>query len=349
MFLSRSFSWSIFKSVFFSFFVLIFSGCGEVRKTYGDKISIAEGRFVFNAGIKEVCIPYEGDLESSGVENLLVMIHDDSLNPVFFMSKGVYIADYASQNSTYVIAPQFLERRALNKDKGMLFWDRRWKEGGNSISIGVNKGYPKVSSFTALEQLVNYVYQQNKNTLKNVVIVGYGSGAQFTLQFASMNFIEDKLAAQDIKFRYVTAGASSYLYLNGERFKEENGRISPLSSTQLNGCLSYNSFKYGLDKIYGYGSSINAQQIRSNILKRDIIFVVGRQDLDRSLSLGSSCGAEIQGENRLERSILYKHHLKRIGSGELPNHKWLFLDKAGDNADVVFSAPAVIEAIFNGL
>ncbi|QAR33825.1 hypothetical protein EP073_10525 [Geovibrio thiophilus] len=345
---SGNFSSAAFLRLFlFAVFVLFTaSGCGEMKKLYSGNIPIAGERFVFKADNIEVSIPYEGDIKAENAEALLIMIHDDSLNPVSFMSKGLYAADVAGGGKTAVIAPQFLERRVAGREKGMLFWDRRWRGGGYSLSSGLNKGYPSVSSFAVLERIINDVYRRNKGSLKKVIIAGHGGGAQFVIQFAAMNSTESRLAPRGVEFTYVAANPSSYLYLNKERFRDENGRITPLSQSQITGCFSYNSYKYGLDSIYGYGSSMQSPDIKNNLLHRHMVFVVGRQNVGRSLSLDNSCGAELQGKNRIERALLYKHHLEKINGGACLSHTWLILDRTGHNPDAVFSNHDVIHAMF---
>lgn len=322
------------------------SGCGEMKKLYGGNIPIADGRFTFKAAGTDVTVPYEGNLNAENTDVLLIMIHDDSLNPVSFMSKGHYAADVAGNGRTAVVAPQFLERRVVDREKGMLFWDRRWRGGGYSLSSGLNKNFPSVTSFSVLEKMIDYFYSKNSNTLKKVIIAGHGGGAQFVIQFAAMNMLENRLGARGVKFTYVAANPSSYLYLNKERFKDENGRITTLAQSQITGCFSYNSYKYGLDGIYGYGDGIQQQDIKSNLLHRHMVFVVGRQNIGRSLSLDNSCGAEIQGKNRFERALLFRHHLEKVNGGACPSHKWLLLDRVGHNPDVVFSNHDVIKAMF---
>lgn len=326
--------------------MLAFTGCGEMKKLYSGNIPIAHERFIFKIGSAEVVLPYEGDLGAENVSTLLIMIHDDTLNPVSYMSKGIFAADVGGRGKTSVIAPQFLERRVAEREKGMLFWDRRWRGGGYSLSSGLNKGYPSVSSFTVLERMIGEVYHRNKDTLRKVVIAGHGGGAQFAIQFAAMNSAENRLASKGIKFTYVAANPSTYLYLNNERFRDENGRIVPLGRSQITGCFSYNSYKYGLDSIYGYGSNMQTQDIRNNLLNRHMVFVVGKQNLGRSLSLDNSCGADIQGKNRVERAALFRHHLEKLNGGSCPSHTWIMLDRVGHNPDAVFSNHDVIQAMF---
>ncbi len=317
-----------------------------MKKLYSGSIPIAEGRFIFKVEGREVAVPYEGAFHADNADTLLIMIHDDSLNPVSYMSKGLYAADFAGGGKTAVVAPQFLEKRVADREKGILFWDRRWRGGGLSLSSGLNAGYPRVSSFTVLERMITDFHSRNKSTLKKVIIAGHGGGAQFVVHFAAMNSAERKLAPKGVSFTYAAANPSTYLYLSKERFRDENGRIMPVVQSQISGCFSFNSYKYGLDGIYGYGSGMQVQDIRSNLLNRRMVFIVGKQNLGRSLSLDNSCGADIQGKNRVERAVLFKHHLEKLNGGSCPSHTWLMLDRVGHNPDAVFSNPDVINAIF---
>ncbi|MGB5745953.1 MAG: hypothetical protein WBM69_03160 [Desulfobacterales bacterium] len=44
------------------------------------------------------------------------------------------------QDRFLALAPQIIEGVKL-KEKGLLFWDQRWKGGGMSLSTGLNKEY----------------------------------------------------------------------------------------------------------------------------------------------------------------------------------------------------------------
>jgi hypothetical protein len=247
-----------------------------------------------------------------------------------------------------VFAPQFPERRVNSREKNMLFWDRRWRGGGYSLSIGENQNCPEVSSFTLLELIIDDFQRKSEGRLKNVIIAGYGSGAQFVARFAAMNSEEDRQRSAGVRFRYVAVNSSSYLYLNSERYSVSGGQAAAITDGDTS-CMSYNNYKYGLENIYGYGNRIVKEQIISNLLRREIIFVAGRQCLSRTLSTDTNCGADLQGRNIYERAMLYRHHLRKVNKAEPKTHTWLIIDNAGDEPEKIFSNPLTQNNVMRGI
>jgi hypothetical protein len=54
-----------------------------------------------------------------------------------------------------------------------------------------------------------------------------------------------------------------------------------ITSRELMNCPSYNEYKYGLEKLYGYAETLSPQIIRTRLLTRPVMFVLGKADTDR--------------------------------------------------------------------
>jgi hypothetical protein len=112
---------------------------------------------------------------------------------------------------------------------------------------------------------------------------------------------------------------------------------------ELMNCPGYNEYKYGLEELYGYAATFSPQIIRRRLLSRPVIFVLGMADTDRGWSLDKSCEADVQGKNRYERGLLYKHHLRSfVKSFSTSQHIWLEIPKTGHEATEIFTHPRFI-------
>ncbi len=103
-------------------------------------------------------------------------------------------------------------------------------------------------------------------------------------------------------------------------------------------CKGYDEYKYGLENLYGYANSISKQGIRARLMNRPIVFLLGQEDIERSWSLDKSCEVEMQGENRYERGMLYKHHLQSfVNGGQNSKHHWMVIPGVGHDSNEMFT------------
>ena len=152
------------------------------------------------------------------------------------------------------------------------------------------------------------------------------------------------LEQQGISIRYVVANSSSYPYLDQTRFHFNSaGEILITSQEELMNCPSYNKYKYGLNELYGYAETLSPQIVRTRLLTRQIIFVLGTADTNRDWGLDKSCEADVQGKIRYERGLLYKHHLRTfVKSSPKSQHIWLEIPEIGHEAAAIFTHPRFI-------
>jgi hypothetical protein len=228
-------------------------------------------------------------------------------------------------------------------EKGLLFWDRRWRNGGMSLSTGLNKDLPTLSSFEVLDRLIDVVTKQNPD-IHRIIILGHSAGGQFVVGYAAINNRHEFLKQQGVSIRYVVANPSCYPYLDQTRFHfNSTGEILVISKEELKDCPSYNNYKYGLEKLYGYAETLSPELIRTRLLTRPVMFVLGTADTDRNWSLDKSCEGEAQGENRYQRGLLYKHHLGNFVLTSLESqHIWLEIPEVGHDATEIFTHPRFV-------
>ena len=98
-----------------------------------------------------------------------------------------------------------------------------------------------------------------------------------------------------------------------------------------------------MEDLYGYAENLPPHIVRTRLLTRPVMFVLGTADTDRDWGLDKSCEADVQGKNRYERGLLYKHHLRSFTKSS-PNsqHIWLEIPEVGHDATEIFAHPRFI-------
>ncbi len=218
--------------------------------------------------------------------------------------------------------------------------------GGRSLSTGLNKGLPSVSSFEVIDRLIKHSIKMHPG-IKQIFIIGHSAGGQFVMRYAAVNSVHDILEEQGIAVRYISANPSSYLYLTEVRYQfASDGSIERVTPDRIDGCPEYNSYRYGLKNFYGYAQEMSKKTIQNRLFARPIIFLLGTKDNERDWSLDKSCPGELQGENRYQRGVFYKYHLYQAAGNNQPcQHTWIEIPEAGHDAAQMLTHPIFIEKL----
>jgi hypothetical protein len=107
------------------------------------------------------------------------------------------------------------------------------------------------------------------------------------------------------------ANPSTYLYLRPER-ATEGGFALP----DRGACPTYNTWHYGLEGRNSYASVLSEDGIRERLTARDVVYLVGTEDVGSSM-LDVSCGAMLQGPNRFTRGVTLFSYLEAF----FPQHQ----------------------------
>ena len=311
-------------------------------------VDIAPDRFVFEDDHEKLSIPivtsHPLDKNNNETEYLIIMIHGAGLKAIKTFASGQKIIESLEmpKDRFWVLAPQIIEGVKLD-EKGLLYWDRRWRSGGMSLSTGLNKDLPSLSSFEVMDRLIDIAIKLNPG-ISRIIILGHSAGGQFVVRYAAINSRHETLEQQGVSIRYVVANSSSYPYLDENRFHFNSAeQILITSREELMNCPSYNKYKYGLEELYGYAETLSPQIAQTRLLTRQIMFLLGAADTDRDWGLDKSCEADVQGKNRYERGLLYKHHLRSfVKSSPKSQHSWLEIPEVGHEANEIFTHPRFI-------
>jgi len=314
-------------------------------------VKIAPDRFVFKEKDIDLKIPifFSNPLTEYNTETkyMIVLIHGGGLNASHSFRTGQQIIESLNlpKSQFLLLAPQILEGMEEN-ERGLLSWGFNWRGGGLSTSSNGNKDLPSLSSFTVIDRLINIAIARNPG-INRVIIMGHSAGGQFVNRYAAINNGHDLIEKKGVSIVYVTANPSSYLYLDSARYKiNPKGKVQRKPRKDLEDCSKYNRFIYGLDNLSGYAETLSKQKIKTRLLNRSNIFLFGEEDKKRNWSLDISCQAETQGNNRIERGILYQHHLNLFyENNSNPMHIWLKIPDVDHDSRQMLTHPLFIKEI----
>ncbi|WP_330207148.1 alpha/beta fold hydrolase [Pseudomonas sp. AM14(2022)] len=295
--------------------------------------AISPGRLQFEAG--EMAVGISPAPEK--IERVLIVIHGRLRNAETYRKSAERATELAGQTAhTLVIAPQFLNESdvALYSLPNTLL---RWK-GNEWMGGGLSTGPKPLSSYAALDAIVARVSDRKQfPDVKQIVIFGHSGGGQVVQRYALLAKEQPALKANGIRLRYVVANPSSYAYFNEQR---------PVAFDHAQ-CPGFNRWKYGLTDMPVYAGGQTPLQLESSYIKREVIYLLGQQDIDpQHPALDKSCAAEAQGAYRLERGKLFFGYLLRRHP-EGVNQRLVEVPGVGHNGDGMLTSPEGLKALFD--
>jgi pimeloyl-ACP methyl ester carboxylesterase len=303
-----------------------------------------------SGGTLPYCASQSLDVASARIHLLVVVIHGDSRNAPDHLRYVVGAAGLAGVDDALVVAPQFLIASDLSGaglPGSTLYWtDSGWKQGDSSARSPLPRP-GSASSFTALDQLI--ARASSRRTFPNldrIVIVGHSAGGQLVNRYAATSPIERAATAAGQTVRFVVANPSSYLYFDAVR--AHAGAFLPVSAAERQACSKVNAWKYGLERLNGYASTSGAAAIADHYASRSVVYLLGDADTDTSdPSLDTSCAAEWQGRQRLERGRTYVAYLEATYGPTLAAHQVeRIVPGVGHAAKAMYQSPVGRRAIF---
>lgn len=287
-----------------------------------------------------------------GINRLVVVIHGDARNPDEYVASVQAAADAADAVDALIIAPYFRtsdDAAAGTTPAGLYFTDNGWKEGDPSET----KPFPRpasLGSFEALDDLIRAVLTGGAfPNVRTVVITGHSAGGQFVDRYAATSPLEDELGGS-FRFRYVIANPSSYLYFDARRPQHAGNAFEEPSARDRRGCPDFDTWKYGLEGRNAYAASASPATILARYARRDIVYLLGGEDTNtHDASLDTSCAAEWQGHDRLERGRRHFAYLGTVfGEAVYGSHVLVVIDGVGHDGPAMYLADAARAAVFGG-
>jgi pimeloyl-ACP methyl ester carboxylesterase len=277
------------------------------------------------------------------VDQAVIILHGVRRNAedYFHIGQQLLAAEHWSDDHTLLLAPGFFTARDTPAGEGLPLWNSRWMEGRPS-----EQGQVGITPVQALDDLLAWVGDGTRYpTLKQVTLIGHSAGAQLLQRYAVFGLAEQRLAARGIQVRYVISSPSSYLYFDDRR--PEGNAFGEEAVAQ---CPEVNHYRYGLEGVPASLATqpLEARQLFQRYAARHITYLVGMQDNDpKHKLLDTSCGAEAQGDSRLERQRHYLAYERLLGkewhsplqraNAEVPG--------VGHSANDLYASPVVVKLL----
>jgi pimeloyl-ACP methyl ester carboxylesterase len=279
----------------------------------------------------------------------LIVIHGAGRNADGYFASamaGALIGD--ALRDTMVIAPRIASNSgggcADVLDAGEISWTcsgaHDWRRGGKGKDVDV-------TTYDFVDEIVRKLAdKQVFPNLRTVVVTGHSAGGQFTNRYAAANKIDGKVG---VSLRYVVANPSSYLYLDDRRLA--SGACTPDGKCTgefeafagVDKCAGFNNWHYGLKNRAGYAATVADEELRKNLIARDVVYLLG--DLD-TLPIGGfddSCSAMAQGPSRFTRGLNYWSYMR---SKQGAQHKLVVVPYCGHNGRCIYTADPSMPVIF---
>ena len=294
------------------------------------------------------------------VQHAVIMVHGVNRNAGQYFDTLVASANMAQTSGynpgatvdTILLAPHF-PNQTDNRPADYHHWqDDGWVAGNDSCVS------PKISSYAVVDAMIDALTAPGRfPALASITVAGHSAGAQLTHRYAAANGKDGSLP-NSIILRYVVANPSSYLYVNGARPKYDGspgfgvpytyqcsfGGLGGYSCSWKKNAgfgsapscpTSYDDYRYGLADLYGYAGAVGATTLRSRLLDRSVIVLLGTADTDPAdPNLDTSCPAALQGPNRFVRGHRQLDFLNAYYPGH--GHGLVEVPGAGHNSGQMF-------------
>lgn len=229
------------------------------------------------------------------IRRAMLIVHGLGRNHRGVFTTGIMAAKDANAFAETLVVSPYFQAADDTPAADEFFWSTGgWPRGHLSSTAGPS---PRVSSFDVMDQLIRKIAESGRYpALEEVVLVGHSAGGQFVHRYAAGNRVENLFPA--LRFRYVVANPSSYLYLGAERPDGQGGFEVP----DRDACPDYNLWHRGLEGRNDYMNQRPDEEIRGYLTGRDVRILGGSLDTGTA-DLDQSCGGNLQGADRYDRSL----------------------------------------------
>ena len=266
------------------------------------------GRITLDSGWK---VPYwrtyalgTSATSNARVTRAIIVIHGTDRNPDDYFGHVVAAArQEQALDATLIMAPHFQTDEDDPAGDEVFWTSGGWKQGDRSVNGG------GVSAYAVLDQVIERLGDRSGfPNLRQIVITGHSAGGQFTSRYAAGSRVQNPLTRH--AFRYVIANPSSYMYLRQERpvLSDPGGNDFRVPAT----ACRFNDYRYGLDARNAYMNAVSASSLQSQYRTREVIYLLGSDDIYDSNDLDVTCAANFQGFNRFERGNWFFAFMNRF-------------------------------------
>ena len=330
--------------------LILFSGA--IKPILGQTNNLSGTALQFEKDNEVIKLPYYAshDIEEKNddIERLVIVVHGTNRNADDYYNnmRGAMLQRPDIKDQTLIIAPQFITEIEVddhNLGRDYPYWSSDgWKVGSNSRNESSNPRDIRIPSYEVLDSLIMRVVS-NFSNLQTFIFTGHSAGGQLTNRYTASSPIFELLCQEhNISSKSIIANPGSYVYMTDRRRVE--GSMDQFEVPT--GCSEYNEYSYGLEDLYTYHSRSGASQLKEWYGSREVIYLLGESDNNPNAStLPSSCRAQLQGDHRLERGLIYYNHILETFGAEISTHHRLELvpNVGHDNFDMYHSSQGLRE------
>ena len=316
--------------------------CTTVTPSCQERVSLTDSRFV------NVYRSFPLTQPNPSIRLVYVMIHGAGRNAHDYYRTALASTFLAGRlQDTLVIAPRFAgndgARCKDTLDSGEISWTcNGWAGGERPVDDAPLSSYDLIDKLLAMAA--------NRKTFPNlscIVLAGHSAGGQFMNRYSAAARGPRSVT---VPILYAVSNPSSYLYF-------DKLRPSPAMKCDAKGecagdfvdfagadnCTGFNRWRYGLEQRTGYATRVEPADMRSQLVSRDVVYLLSELDTLPIAGFDSSCAAMAQGPNRLERGFRYWNYAKtRLSAG----HRLITVPLCGHNARCVFTSDQALKLVF---
>ena len=252
--------------------------------------------------------------------------------------------------NTLVISPRLASNSGSGCNDRLAEGEISWTCGGEDDwrRGGAAHGLNNVYTYDLLDELITLA--ADKKTFPNlrvIVVTGHSAGGLVTNRYAASARAEKVVG---VPVKYVVSNPSSYLYLDNRRIAPGagcspdgkcTGEFVPFAGSSK--CEVYNRWHMGMEKRAGYAGKMTDEELRKQLIGRDVTYLLGELDTLPLFGFDSSCGAMAQGPNRYERGLAYWNYMRNLQGA---NHKLVRIDACGHNGRCMYTADQALPVLF---
>jgi pimeloyl-ACP methyl ester carboxylesterase len=282
------------------------------------------------------------DTPDGSVTRALVVIHGGNAGAAGHFRAAVEGARRAGRlETTLVVAPRIpsndayvclddLEEREIN-------WgcqaNNGWAAGGTA------RDEAALTSYDLADALLRRLARRDVfPNLASIVVFGHSAGGQYVARYAMANQVHERLG---VPLAYVVSNPAHYAYPDGGRL-DATGAVVPPERGRAD-CKIYDDWPYGLRDRVGYSTRATEDQLRTQLASRPVRYLLGELDTRTTGGLDTTCAANAQGLNRLERGRRFAAYLARVYEAR---HEVVTVPGCGHDARCMLMAAAARPVLF---
>jgi hypothetical protein len=276
------------------------------------------------------------DARHEGVTEGLVIVHGGGRDADRTFDMAVAAARAAGTlDTTLIVSPRLASNDGFICDDAFDDGEVAWGcQGNNGWAAGaVADGHDPMdaaapSTYDVVDALLRRLADRDRfPALERLVVAGFSAGGQFVARYSMANTVDGTLG---VPVAYVVGSPASYAYPDATR---------PVA---VRACPIANIWPYGLDDRRGYSLRLDADELRAQLARRDVTYLLGERDT-RLEALDTTCAGRAQGLNRVERGLAFAAHLRDTYGA---THAVEVVPGCGHDGRCVFTSPAGLAALF---